>query len=160
MLFAIVQILACVTAALGQQAVPETPSASTPRWLTLPPTPKLPAPFPENGHYAHVNGIKLFYARWTPAHVKSDIPILMLVISIMRRSSEKLYGPFTRSHGRSQHGGLAHSEYLGLQVAALKDDYDIISVDSRGHGRSTVTSEPISYDLMSSDCARHLPISA
>ncbi|MGH7814809.1 MAG: alpha/beta fold hydrolase [Candidatus Binataceae bacterium] len=57
-------------------------------------------------------------------------------------------------HGRPVillHGGLANSNYWGLQVRALEGRYRVIVLDSRGHGRSTRTSTPISYDLMASD---------
>ena len=49
------------------------------------------------------------------------------------------------------HGGLANSNYWGLQIPALAPHYEVIVLDSRGHGRSTRTTVPISYDLMSSD---------
>jgi len=47
------------------------------------------------------------------------------------------------------HGGLANSNYWGLQVRALERHYRVIVLDSRGHGRST--SGPLGYDPMSSD---------
>src|ERR1700733_10617885 len=49
------------------------------------------------------------------------------------------------------HGGLANSNYWGLQVAALAPHYHVIVLDSRGHGRSSRTDAPIGYDLMASD---------
>jgi pimeloyl-ACP methyl ester carboxylesterase len=49
------------------------------------------------------------------------------------------------------HGGLANSNYWGLQVPALARHYEVIVMDSRGHGRSTRTAAPITYDLMASD---------
>lgn len=49
------------------------------------------------------------------------------------------------------HGGLGHGEYWSRQTAVLARDYRVIVVDSRGHGRSTFTDEPISYRLMASD---------
>lgn len=49
------------------------------------------------------------------------------------------------------HGGLANSNYWGLQVPVLAKDHKVIVLDSRGHGRSTRTQAPISYDLMASD---------
>jgi pimeloyl-ACP methyl ester carboxylesterase len=49
------------------------------------------------------------------------------------------------------HGGLANSDYWGLQVGALARHYEVIVLDSRGHGRSTRTEAPITYDVMSSD---------
>jgi pimeloyl-ACP methyl ester carboxylesterase len=49
------------------------------------------------------------------------------------------------------HGGLANSDYWGLQVPVLAAHYRVIVLDSRGHGRSTRSDAPIGYDLMSSD---------
>jgi pimeloyl-ACP methyl ester carboxylesterase len=49
------------------------------------------------------------------------------------------------------HGGLANSSYWGLQIPLLARHYEVIVLDSRGHGRSTRTDVPIGYDLMSSD---------
>ncbi len=49
------------------------------------------------------------------------------------------------------HGGLANSDYWGLQVPVLARHYQVIVLDSRGHGRSTRTAAPIGYDAMASD---------
>jgi pimeloyl-ACP methyl ester carboxylesterase len=49
------------------------------------------------------------------------------------------------------HGGLANSDYWGLQIPVLARHYQIIVLDSRGHGRSTRTAAPIGYDAMASD---------
>jgi pimeloyl-ACP methyl ester carboxylesterase len=80
-------------------------------------------PSAESG-YAPVNGIKMYYA----IYGQGD-PILMI------------------------HGGLANSDYWANQVPALSKTYKVIVADSRGHGRSTRTAEPIGYDLMASDYA-------
>ena len=49
------------------------------------------------------------------------------------------------------HGGLANSDYWGLQVPVLARRYQVIVLDSRGHGRSTRTAAPIGYDAMAAD---------
>ena len=49
------------------------------------------------------------------------------------------------------HGGLGYGDYWRTQVEAFSSHYRVIVVDSRGHGRSTFTTEPISYRLMASD---------
>ena len=49
------------------------------------------------------------------------------------------------------HGGLANSDYWGLQVPVLAQHYQVIVLDSRGHGRSTRTAAPIGYDVMAAD---------
>ncbi len=52
------------------------------------------------------------------------------------------------------HGGLGHSGNWGYQVPALiRAGYQVIVVDSRGHGRSTRDARPYSYALMASDVA-------
>lgn len=79
-------------------------------------------PKAERSGYAPVNGIRIWYAVFGHGE-----PVILL------------------------HGGLANSNYWGLQVRALEKDYEVIVMDSRGHGRSTRTSAPITYDLMASD---------
>jgi pimeloyl-ACP methyl ester carboxylesterase len=49
------------------------------------------------------------------------------------------------------HGGLANSNYWGEQVRVLADHFEVIVMDSRGHGRSTRNSQPFSYQLMADD---------
>lgn len=50
------------------------------------------------------------------------------------------------------HGGRASSLGWGNQVPALlAHDYQVILVESRGHGRSTLGATPLSYRLMGSD---------
>ena len=50
------------------------------------------------------------------------------------------------------HGGLANQRYWGNQVPALtRAGYRVILIDSRGHGRSTRTSQRYTYELMASD---------
>src|SRR5262245_57004214 len=49
------------------------------------------------------------------------------------------------------HGGLANSDYWGLQVPVLAKRYQVVVMDSRGHGRSTQDERSIGYDLMASD---------
>jgi pimeloyl-ACP methyl ester carboxylesterase len=49
------------------------------------------------------------------------------------------------------HGGLGNADYFANQIPVLAAEYQVIAVDSRGHGRSTVTETPIGYALMASD---------
>ena len=49
------------------------------------------------------------------------------------------------------HGGLANANYWGHQVRALRRHYQVIVMESRGHGRSSRNREPYGYDLMASD---------
>ena len=79
-------------------------------------------PKTQRSGFAPVNGIRLWYAEFG----YGDAVIMV-------------------------HGGLANSNYWGLQVRALAPDYRVIVLDSRGHGRSSRTAAPIGYDLMASD---------
>ncbi len=49
------------------------------------------------------------------------------------------------------HGGLGNSDYWGLQVGELAKTWQVIVMDSRGHGRSSRGSGSMSYDLMAGD---------
>ncbi len=60
--------------------------------------------------YAPVNGIRIWFAVF--GH---GAPVILL------------------------HGGLANSNYWGNQVPVLMKQYQVIVMDSRGHGRSTRT---------------------
>lgn len=71
---------------------------------------------------AHINGVKIWYATYG-----QGAPIILL------------------------HGGLGNSNYWGHQISALSKNYQVIVMDSRGHGRSTRDDRPYSYSLMASD---------
>jgi pimeloyl-ACP methyl ester carboxylesterase len=79
-------------------------------------------PKPERSGVAAVNGIRLWYAVFGHGD-----PVIMV------------------------HGGLANSDYWGLQVPVLAQRWQVIVLDSRGHGRSTRAAAPIGYDAMASD---------
>lgn len=49
------------------------------------------------------------------------------------------------------HGGLSHSDAWHQQIAALVPHYKLILMDSRGHGRSELGSQQISYAKMTGD---------
>lgn len=50
------------------------------------------------------------------------------------------------------HGGLGNADYFANQIPAFVDaGYQVFALDSRGHGRSSVTETPIGYSLMASD---------
>lgn len=85
--------------------------------------PPTPAPVvgAQSGH-AEVNGIRLYYSK-----VGHGSPVVLL------------------------HGGLGNADYWGLQAKALATRHTVISVDSRGHGRSTRDARPYGYDLMADD---------
>jgi len=93
-------------------------------WQVLPPTPTLPAH--TVGQHLTVNGARIWYAQWGVGH--PGTPVLLL------------------------HGGYANSSYFGYLIPTLvRHGYHVIAMDSRGHGRSTRTNDPITYHLMASD---------
>lgn len=49
------------------------------------------------------------------------------------------------------HGGFGNADYFVNQIPAFSEEYYVITVDSRGHGRSTTSDQQIGYDLMASD---------
>jgi pimeloyl-ACP methyl ester carboxylesterase len=81
-----------------------------------------PMPQPRESGMAPVNGIRMYYA------VYGEGPPVLLI-----------------------HGGLGNADIWGFQVPALAKDHKVIVADSRGHGRSTRSSQPISYALMADD---------
>ena len=90
-------------------------------WRSLPPTPTLPKP--RASGLAPVNDIRMFYAVFGEGQ-----PLVLL------------------------HGGLANSNYWGAVIPIfVAHHFKVIVADSRGHGRSTRSSQPYSYDLMASD---------
>ena len=103
------------------QVVTRTKTA-TPAWLTLPPTPDLPAA--SRSGLATVNGASIFFAQFG-----AGPPVLLL------------------------HGGLASSNYWGHQVSELAKTFSVTVMDTRGHGRSPVTSPKFSYRIFADDAA-------
>ena len=49
------------------------------------------------------------------------------------------------------HGGLGTLEDFNIILPGLTENYKIIGVDSRGHGKSTLTSEVLSYEQIQKD---------
>ena len=84
----------------------------------------LPGPMPEPTRQglAEVNGIKLFFAIYG-----AGAPVILL------------------------HGGAGNGDHWVNQIAALSEKFQLIVVDSRGHGRSTRDAKPITYEQMADD---------
>ncbi len=98
-----------------------TPAASPA--AMVPPQDLLPADWGEvAGQTVNLNGVDIYYE----VYGEGD-PLLLL------------------------HGGLANGTYWANQIPTFSQDYQVIVMDSRGHGRSSFDETPISYDLMSSD---------
>lgn len=84
------------------------------------------------GHYADVNGIRLYYE----IHGKGR-PVVLL------------------------HGGLGAIEMFGPNLAALAQNHQVIAVDLQGHGRTADIDRPLSVELMADDVAaliKHLSL--
>src|SRR5580698_7343604 len=95
-------------------------------WQTLPE----PAPLPHaaaSGFIRH-DGAQIYYSTYSAQGRGRGRPVILL------------------------HGGLANKRYWGNQVPALtRAGYQVILIDSRGHGRSTNDGRPYTYELMASD---------
>lgn len=88
-----------------------------------PPQTLLPANWGEvQGQTVQINGADIYYA----VYGQGD-PVILL------------------------HGGLANGTYWANQIPEFAEKYQLIVMDSRGHGRSSFDEQPISYELMASD---------
>jgi pimeloyl-ACP methyl ester carboxylesterase len=95
--------------------------SSTPTWETLPMEQPLP-PLAKEGYVDH-EGARIWYET-----AGKGEPVILL------------------------HGGMESSLSWGNQVPALIEaNHEVILIDSRGHGRSTLGPYPLSYDRMQSD---------
>ncbi len=81
-----------------------------------------PMPPPERQERVSLNGISLFVATYGKGE-----PVILL------------------------HGGAGNGDHFAHQVAAFAAKYTVLVVDSRGHGRSSRTTEPLSYAQMADD---------
>ena len=79
-------------------------------------------PPPDKSGIAEVNGTRLFYAQFGDGE-----PVLLL------------------------HGGLGNSNYWGHQIESLAKTHMVVAIDTRGHGRSPVTSSAFGYELFADD---------
>jgi pimeloyl-ACP methyl ester carboxylesterase len=85
----------------------------------------LPLPVADAQNYVEHEGARIWYATYGTGQ-----PVILL------------------------HGGLGHSGNWGYQVPALvKHGYQVVAIDSRGHGRSTRDARPYTYALMADDVA-------
>ena len=51
------------------------------------------------------------------------------------------------------HGGLGSSNYWGHQIPALAEKFSVIVMDTRGHGRSPMTSPTFGFNIFADDVA-------
>jgi pimeloyl-ACP methyl ester carboxylesterase len=98
-------------------------SAQTPpRWATVPDVPPLPKPDVQG--FVDNDGARIYFAVFN-RHGAS--PVILL------------------------HGGFASSASWGYEVPRLAQGHEVIVVDNRGHGRSSMPAAPLSYTQMASD---------
>ncbi len=115
---------ACFTALAAAPAAAASISSPPAPWRTLPPLPWLPAG--TVGRHAEIGGARIWFAEWGPK--SAGVPVLLL------------------------HGGFGNSNYYGRLIPVLAaHGYRVIAMDSRGHGRSTRSDAPLTYDLMAQD---------
>jgi len=98
------------------------PAQPLPLWATVPEVPPLPKPA-RSGFVNH-DGARLYYAVFN-RHGGS--PVILL------------------------HGGFASSDSWGYEVPRLAGRHEVIVMDSRGQGRSSMSAAPLSYAQMASD---------
>ncbi|MGI8477238.1 MAG: alpha/beta fold hydrolase, partial [Thermomicrobiales bacterium] len=117
-------IVAMMFSALGMGSVPRAAAQTGATPVAVdPPQALLPAFADEaKGQTAKINGVEIYYE----VYGKGE-PVILL------------------------HGGLANGRYFVNQIRALEGTYQVIVMDSRGHGRSSFDAQPISYELMASD---------
>jgi pimeloyl-ACP methyl ester carboxylesterase len=105
-----------------ERAKPLSADGATKTWLTLPPTPALPAA--KRSGIVSLKGTPVFFAQF------GEGPAVLLL-----------------------HGGLGNSNYWGHQIRALADNFSVTVMDTRGHGRSTLTSPKFGFNLFADDVA-------
>ncbi|CUA69974.1 hypothetical protein RSOLAG22IIIB_08819 [Rhizoctonia solani] len=125
-LFRVSSLLATAAYISAYASFLPVPRATTPTWLTLPPTPTLP----ENpvGTKTPINGVEIWHAEFG-TKTASKLPVIML------------------------HGALASSMWWGNEVEQLMKNHYVIVMDTRGHGRSTMDNTTFSYNLFARDAA-------
>jgi len=129
-----VPFLAAASADKPKSSNPHPLRGNKEPWQTLPPTPTLPTP--RRTDWASINKTSIFFAQFG----REDCPQVLLL-----------------------HGGLANSNYWGLQVLELAERFSIIVMDTRGHGRSPLLSREFSYRIFAEDAVAlldHLQVPA
>jgi pimeloyl-ACP methyl ester carboxylesterase len=119
-------VLVAMTAVAGAKPATKPTPATKPkpaRWQTLTP-PKVAPPAPSSTGSVDTDGASIFYAVY--GTVTSD-PVILL------------------------HGGMGNGEHWALQVPALVDKHQVITIDERGQGRSTRPKGKPTYDAMAND---------
>ncbi|MDZ4795771.1 MAG: alpha/beta hydrolase [Bacteroidota bacterium] len=93
-----------------------------PIWKTLPEIPVMPSA--DEIGFLPVNDINMYYAIFNK---QGKEPVILL------------------------HGGFGNADWWGYEVPLLSKTHQVIILDNRGHGRSTMSDQAFSYQLMASD---------
>jgi pimeloyl-ACP methyl ester carboxylesterase len=110
-------------AAMVLAMVPVGVSAqSPPLWATVPAVPPLPRP--DLSSFVEHDGARLYYAVFNR---RGGALVILL------------------------HGGFASSDSWGYEVPRLVAGHEVIVMDTRGHGRSTMSAAPLSFDQIAQD---------
>jgi pimeloyl-ACP methyl ester carboxylesterase len=99
-----------------------TGQPKVPLWRTLPEAP--PMPTADTAGFAPVNGARLYYAIFNR---NGGRPVILL------------------------HGSLGSSDDWGFETPLLDKTHEVIVLDSRGRGRSTMSPQPLTLALMAAD---------
>ena len=99
------------------------PASAQDPWMALPDAAALPAPAAAG--LAEIDGARMHWESFGPED--DATPVLLI------------------------HGGLAHGDVWGAQVADLMADNRVLVADTRGHGRSTNPGEVYSYPRLAED---------
>ncbi|MGB9367306.1 MAG: alpha/beta hydrolase [Xanthobacteraceae bacterium] len=90
--------------------------------------------------------------RWLTLPPTPDLPRAVESGSVQSDGARIWYATFGRGPAVTLlHGGLANSNYWGLQIRYLSRKFRVIAIDSRGHGRSTNDGRAYSYIQMAND---------
>jgi pimeloyl-ACP methyl ester carboxylesterase len=111
-------------AALAAAGLPTAVEAEPPDAPWLTLPPTPALPTPTRSDLVGVNGTKIFFAQFGAGE-----PVVLL------------------------HGGMGSSNYWGHQIPELAKRFSVIAMDTRGHGRSPVTSAAFGYRLFAEDVA-------
>jgi pimeloyl-ACP methyl ester carboxylesterase len=85
--------------------------------------------FGEQGTHVHVNDLRMYYES-----SGEGLPVILL------------------------HGGLETCRMWAPVVLALSRDYRVITPDSRGHGRTDLSEEPVTFPLMTEDFVQFIQV--
>jgi pimeloyl-ACP methyl ester carboxylesterase len=116
------EVLGLMAATLAVRSSDAAWAKKVPVWETIPPVRALPAT--TSSGYVVNDGARIYYATFGRGP-----PVILL------------------------HGGFGNTEVWGNQIPALLHEggYQVIAIDSRGHGRSSRDARPLTYELMASD---------